>query len=262
MKNLQNLLFSNEDGIATITLNRSESLNDMPLRVLKEINLVLGKCKDRDDLRVVILTGSGRAFSSGANVFDFQEAVAKNTIDSLMEEMVDEVNKLVIGIREILKPVLAMVNGIAFGIGFDLLQACDIVFALKSAKFQVGFPRFGLIPDGGGTYFFPRNLPIQKANELIFATEPITAQKAFDLGLVNMVCEDYEDLKEKTREMALKLAKGSMGAFAMTKKLINEGLFHDLERHLMREKEVQVARSLSPDFAKGLAAVTEKIAPR
>ena len=261
MENLRDLLFSEKDGIATLTLNRARSMNSLTLELLKEINLALKECRRRDDIRVVILTGAGNAFSSGANIFGFEEALRENRIKSLVEEMVIEVNNLVIAVREILKPVLAMVNGFAFGAALDLLQACDFIFASKGAKFQVGFPRFGLIPDGGGTYFFSRKLGVQKANELIFAAEPISAQKAFDMGLVNSVCADNEELRAKTMETALRLAKGSAAAFAMTKKLINESTFKDLKEHLLREKNVQGERCMSPDFGEGLRALIEKREP-
>jgi 2-(1,2-epoxy-1,2-dihydrophenyl)acetyl-CoA isomerase len=249
------LLTDVADGVATLTLNRPDALNALN-RPLKEALLGAVRQVGRDPaVRVVVLTGAGRAFCSGQDLRDDGGPI------SLAEELRVRYNPLILGLRRLEKPVLAAVNGVAAGAGVSLALAADIRFASTDASFILAFGRIGLIPDSGLTWFLPRLVGPARAAELAFTTDPLTAAGAERLGVVNHVVDPAE-LMAATRALALRLASASPRALALTKRALNRSLDVALEEALDYEASLQGIAGSSVDHAEGLAAFREKRAAK
>jgi len=250
------VLLEKKNGIATITMNRPKVLNSLhPVVIDGLVNALLDVQKDTD-VRVVVLTGAGKAFCAGGDLPYIE------TIDNPVEgrEYINNAAKITSTIINMEKPVIAMVNGVAAGAGFNLALACDIIFCAKSARFAQSFVKVGLIPDCGGTYLLPRVVGLHKAKELMFTAELINADKARDLGIVNQVVDDAE-LKEITYKFAEKLANSAPIALALMKKILNQSDNLSLENELEMEAGLQCICLQTEDNKEGVRAFKEKRAP-
>ena len=182
MSNYTHLLFEKEGFVAKITLNRPEVLNSFNKVMAKETQDALNTCASDSSIRAVYLTGAGRAFCAGQ---DLEEAIdPNNAIDEIVR---NSYNPMIRAIREIEKPVICAVNGVAAGAGANLAFSCDITFACESANFIQSFSKIGLIPDSGGTYFLPRTVGMKKAMEILMLGDRFDAATASRLGIVNRV---------------------------------------------------------------------------
>ncbi len=224
--------------------------------MLLDLQVALDECGADKQIRAVLITGSGRAFCAGQ---DLAEAMSGG-ISDIQEHVRNCYNPVILKIRQLAKPVLCAVNGIATGAGANVALCCDIVFAARSATFTQGFSKIGLIPDSGGTYFLPRLVGLQRASALMMLGDKITAEQAMQMGMIYKVCED-ETLQEEAMASAIQLANMPTVGIGLTKILLNESLYNNLETQLEREGEMQVKAGSSQDFAEGVTAFLEKRKP-
>ena len=252
----QAVLLSKGSGIATITLNRPAAMNSMNKALVDELIATLTEVKDDQDVRVVILTGEGKAFCAGGDLFylaSLTEPIAAHRFISLAGQIIG----LIMGME---KPVIAMVNGVAAGAGFNIAMACDIVIAAKSVKFAQSFSKVGLVPDCGGFYLLPRVVGMHKAKELMFTADLIDAETALKLGVVNSVVEDAE-LAATVNKLAGRLAAGAPIALAFIKKMVNRSGGLDLASALAFEEDMQCICMQTADHQEGVQAFKEKRPP-
>lgn len=251
--------FGLSDGVATIKLNRPDLLNSFNIEMGWNVQDALKKCAENNDVRVVIITGAGRAFSAGQ---DLAEAVPKDQPLADLGKILDEnYNPTIKLIREIEKPVIAAVNGVAAGAGANLALACDIVVASEKASFVQAFSKIGLIPDSGGTYFLPRLIGFQKASALMMMGDKVSAQDAEKLGMVYKVFDESE-FSEKVKELAERIAKMPTRGLVLTKKALNLSMNNSLDDQLEVEKQLQVAAGNTSDYKEGVQAFLEKREPK
>jgi 2-(1,2-epoxy-1,2-dihydrophenyl)acetyl-CoA isomerase len=203
----------------------------------------------------VVLTGSGRAFSSGADITEFEPG----NMDP-GEHLRRGYNPLVTRIHALEKPVLAAINGVAAGAGLSLALACDLRYAAESARLVVAFVKIGLIPDAGLLYFLPRLIGPAKTLELSWTGDPVGAQEAYELGMLNKVVPDAQVVGH-TQEVAARLARGPRTAIALMKRAVNQTHELPLGRVVELEAHYQTVASRSPHFAEGVAAFREKRSP-
>jgi 2-(1,2-epoxy-1,2-dihydrophenyl)acetyl-CoA isomerase len=254
------LLTELHEGVQTITLNRPEPLNAVSLAMLAELGEVVKAAERDDQLKVLVLTGAGRAFSAGADVTEFPTSTSEGEareMPRLGEHLRTRVNPLILRIQALEKPVLAAVNGVAAGVGMSLALACDVRYAAESARFIQAFVNIGLVPDGGSTYFLPRLVGVGKALELAWTGSPVSAQEALELGIVTRILPDAE-LMGATQELAARLARGPATAIALMKRGFNQAHELPLERVLEMEAAYQEIASRTPAFAEGVTAFLEK----
>ncbi len=251
------VLHETADGVLTLTLNRPEALNSFNIE-MKEALLAALKDAARDrDVRVVVLTGAGRAFSAGQ---DLKERQAPGVTD-LGAELRARYNPIVLAMRKLDKPVIGAINGVAAGAGISVALACDIRFAADNASFIEVFARVGLVPDTGSSWLLPRLVGYAKAAEMMFTTDPVDATTAERIGLVNRVVP-AERLMTETGALAAKLAEAAPLALALAKRALNRALESGLEEQLEYEAQLQSIAGRSRDHAEGLAAFVEQRPPR
>jgi 2-(1,2-epoxy-1,2-dihydrophenyl)acetyl-CoA isomerase len=242
------------DGVATLTLNRPDSLNALNADMRREL-LAAVKSFARDEaVRAVILTGAGRGFCSGA---DLRAGSDERQFRRVLES---EYNPLMRAIRDLPKPVIAAVNGVAAGAGVSLGLACDLVYAAEDARFIQAFVRIGLVPDSGSTRTLVRALGRHRAAQLIFSGEPLSADEAHAAGLVNAVVPG-DDLVAAAQDAGARLAQAPTRAIGYAKRLINAAEDATLDESLRLEAGLQELAGRTQDHAEGVAAFAEKREP-
>jgi 2-(1,2-epoxy-1,2-dihydrophenyl)acetyl-CoA isomerase len=251
------LLVSLENGIKRITFNRPDRRNAADTEVLALLREAIEQSTE-DDSRVVILTGTGDAFCAGADL----QVTGDHDIKTkdVTEELRATVNKTILAMRALNKPIIARVHGAAAGVGCNYALACDLIYASDEARFGQVFVKIGLAPDGGGTYFLPRVVGYAKAFELMATGDMISAQEASALGLINRVVP-FAELDETVIQMASRLAASPTVAMAMIKQGLQYGQENDLASALDNEAVNQGNCFRSPDFAEGVHAFLEKRKP-
>jgi 2-(1,2-epoxy-1,2-dihydrophenyl)acetyl-CoA isomerase len=247
--------FSIQAGVATITFARPEVFNSMNHAMRQLILGHLDACAIDDEVRCVVLTGSGRAFCAGE---DLQEIVDPNG-PSLTEIISTGYNPMVERIRRMPKPVLAAVNGIAAGAGANIALACDITIATQSAAFTQAFSKIGLIPDSGGTWTLPRLVGLQRAAALMFLSDKISAEAA-SMGMIWKSVPDA-DFAIEVERVAGTLAKMPTQALALTKQALSVSFSNTFEQQLIVEDSLQTEASNTHDYQEGVAAFLEKRKP-
>jgi 2-(1,2-epoxy-1,2-dihydrophenyl)acetyl-CoA isomerase len=241
------------DGVATVTLNRPDKLNAFNETMHMELAQILDRIELDRAIRAVLLTGSGRGFCSGQ---DLSDRVGVNNLD--LGDTLDRLyNPLIRRLKNLNRPVVCAVNGVAAGAGANLALACDIVLAAKSASFVQAFIKIGLIPDVGGSYALPRLVGRARAMGLAMLGDSIDGEKAAEWGLVWQAYDD-DDLLPKATEMARHLAKQPTVALGLIKRAINEGSTNDLDQQLDLERELQREAGRTDDFKEGVAAFMER----
>jgi 2-(1,2-epoxy-1,2-dihydrophenyl)acetyl-CoA isomerase len=244
------------DRVATITLDRPDVLNAFDRALKDELLAALRKTAKDDEVRVVIVTGAGRAFSAGQ---DLRERAASSGAapTPLDQELRARYNPIVEAIHAMPKPVIAAVNGVAAGAGMSLALACDLRIASDQASFIEVFGRVGLVPDTGSTWFLPRLVGTAKALELMWTTDAVDAATALTLGLVNRVVP-ADGLMKEAHDLALRLASAAPLALALTKRAVQHALESGLTESLDYEASLQGIAGRSKDYAEGVAAFVEK----
>lgn len=247
------ILAERSGRVLTLTLNRPDALNSFTIE-MKEALLAALKDAARDkEVRVVVLTGAGRAFCAGQ---DLKERQGRG-VNDLGTELRTRYNPIILAMRRLEKPIVGAINGVAAGAGISLAMACDLNIASERASFIEAFTRVGLVPDTGSTWFLPRLVGYARAAEMMFTADPLDAQTAEKLGLVNRVVP-ADSLMDEANSMAAKLAAAAPLALALTKRAINRGLESSLEEALDYEAQLQSIAGRSADHREGIAAFVEK----
>jgi 2-(1,2-epoxy-1,2-dihydrophenyl)acetyl-CoA isomerase len=248
------------DGILTITLDRAEKLNAFAGHMRRDLGETLERAGSDDDVRVVVITGAGRAFCAGGDVAAMDEMMAREDADEFAR-MLGAGRRVVTAIREMVKPVVASINGVASGAGFNLALACDLRIAAESARFSQSFVKVGLHPDWGGTYFLPRIVPSNIACEMFFLGDAIDSARALALGLVNRVVPD-DQLAAETARLAERLRDAPPESIAAAKHAVYLSDRAELDEMLPYETEAQLRCFQTTDAREGVRAFLEKRAPR
>jgi 2-(1,2-epoxy-1,2-dihydrophenyl)acetyl-CoA isomerase len=253
----EHLIYSRDSGIATITINRPDKMNAFTPSMHRGMSEMINDAANDDGIKVLVITGTGRAFCVGADVKSLEEG-----FESQPRDLTGAARELLsVALVRMRKPVIAAVNGIAAGGGLDTACACDIRIASDRARFSSVFVRRGLVPTMGGTYFLPRLIGADRACELIWTGDLIDAREAERIGLVTRVVP-HEELGPAVEELALKLASGPPLAIAGAKRLIYRGLGQDLESALEEIMQEYAALSQTEDHREALRAFLEKREPR
>ncbi len=253
---MDSVLFEIKQGVAFITFNRPGKLNAFNRQMALLLQGMLDECRNNDEVRALYLTGSGTAFSAGQ---DLAEASAANG-PALAGILSEQFNPIVTRIRNMPKPVVAAVKGVAAGAGANIALSCDIVVAAASASFIQAFSKIGLIPDSGGTYLLPRLIGWQKASALMLLGEKVTADEAMDLGMVYKVFPDAT-FDEAAVRLVTTLAQMPTQALALTKEALNRSMTNNFEQQLQCEDELQSIAGRTDDYAEGVKAFLEKRKP-
>ena len=253
---MEPILFEIKEGVAKITFNNPDKYNAFYRKMALLFQDYLKNCQDNENIKSVYITGTGKAFSAGQ---DLAEAIDPNgpELTKIVSEHFNPIIKL---IRNLKKPVVAAVNGVAAGAGANIALACDIVIATKSASFIQAFSKIGLIPDSGGTYFLPRIIGFQKASALMMLGDKISATEAENLGMIYKAFED-DDFETESFKIAAKLATMPTFGLWLTKKALNETYQNNLDQQLNLEDELQTLAGNSYDYNEGVNAFLEKRKP-
>ena len=251
------ILFDVKDGVAIVTLNRPDKYNAFNKDMALALQSKLDECKNSSEIRAVLLTGSGKAFSAGQDLDEVSNP--DNGIDVTVI-LKDHFNPIIKKIRKLEKPVVAAVNGVAAGAGANIALCCDIVVAAKSASFIQAFSKIGLIPDSGGTYFVPRLIGWQKASALFMLGDKITAEEAEKMGMIYKVYEDAVFIAAAI-QLAETLAAMPTKGLAYTKEALNESLYNNYVEQLSREEYFQNQAGNTHDYNEGVQAFLQKRKP-
>jgi 2-(1,2-epoxy-1,2-dihydrophenyl)acetyl-CoA isomerase len=254
---MSSVLFTIEEGVGIITLNRPDKLNSFNLDMSQLLQQKLDECASLQTIRSVYLTGAGKGFSAGQ---DLAEAIDSNG-PGMQNIISEQYNPIITRIRNLPKPVIAAVNGVAAGAGANIALACDIVVAAQSASFIQAFSKIGLIPDSGGTYILPRLIGWQKASALMMLGEKVSAADALQMGMLFKVFND-ESFGAESKKIALTLAQMPTKGLAYTKHLLNYSMQNSLEQQLQLEDEFQRKAAHTSDFKEGVQAFLEKRLPQ
>jgi 2-(1,2-epoxy-1,2-dihydrophenyl)acetyl-CoA isomerase len=247
------VLTARNGGVLTLTLNRPDALNAFTVE-MKEALLAALKDAARDrEIRVVVLTGAGRAFSAGQDLKERQGP----DVNDLGTELRTRYNPIILAMRRLEKPIVGAINGVAAGAGISIALACDIVIASDKATFIEAFTRVGLVPDTGSSWFLPRLIGYARAAEMMFTADAVDAATAERIGLVNRVVP-ADDLAAEANSMAVKLAQSAPLALALAKRALNRALDSSLEDALDFEAQLQSVAGRSNDHGEGVAAFVEK----
>jgi enoyl-CoA hydratase/carnithine racemase len=244
------------DQILTITLDRADKLNAFAGHMRRDLGETLERAASDDDVRVIVITGAGRAFCAGGDVAAMDEMMEREDADEFAR-MLGAGRRVVTAIREMVKPVLASINGVASGAGFNLALACDLRIASESARFSQSFVKVGLHPDWGGTYFLPRIVPPNIACEMFFLGDAIDAERALALGLVNRVVPD-DQLETETQKLARRLHDAPPESIAAAKHAVYMSHHAELDEMLQYETEAQLRCFQTSDAREGVRAFLEK----
>lgn len=248
------------DHVGTITLNRPDVLNAFNEDVNPEFIAALKQAAKDPEIRVLVITGAGRAFSSGQDLGDLERKYVPGHVPSLGADLKKRYDPWVKLIRTMEKPVIASVNGVAAGAGCSLALACDLRIASEHAKFIEAFINVGLVPDSGSTWTLPRLVGLGRAMELCTTGRPVKADEALAIGLVNQVVP-AEELEAATAKMAARLASLPAKAVALTKRLLNESFERSLSDQLDAESFAQDTAGKTDDHFEGVTAFLQKRAP-
>ena len=256
----EHLIYNVDNLVATITLNRPETLNALTPSMRQSFASALELAENDDSVRVIVITGAGKGFCSGGDVKAMNEA-RKSPKASVLDDRVDPIrDRIVLALRDSTKPIIAAVNGAAAGAGMNIALACDIRIASDTAKFGETFAKRGLHPDWGGTYFLPRIVGMAKACELIWSGKMIQASEALELGIVSQL-ETPEALMTATLEMANSFSAGPPIAIRMAKRAMYRSMDSTLREALEFETYAQNTCSATLDAKEGIAAFVEKREP-
>lgn len=257
---MQHIMIENKDGVRTLTLNRPECLNAVNDTLSNEIIQAISESSADDEVRVIVITGSGRGFCAGLDLTDYANG---NQDDQSRHQKLDEmgwVGRQALGIVHCDKPVIAAINGIAAGAGLALALACDIRFMSSDARVTAGYIRRGLSPDAGMSYFLPRLVGQAKATELILTGRDIYSEEAERIGMVNGIFPD-ENFMEHVMNFAKELAAGPPIAMTLSKRLLAASPDTDLTTLLKQEYAFIKQCFGTKDVQEGIQAFTEKRKP-
>jgi 2-(1,2-epoxy-1,2-dihydrophenyl)acetyl-CoA isomerase len=249
------------DNVAVITLNRPAALNALTVTMGLEFRSAFNEALERG-ARAIILTGAGRAFCAGGDLREMQKIAAQEgRLEAFFDEPLKMLHDCILMIREMPVPVIAAVNGVAFGAGCNLALACDLVVVAASASFNEAFIKIGLSPDCGGTFILPRLVGMKRAAELLMTGDTVEAERAVELGMANAMWPD-EQLMDEAMRLALRLANAPTAAISRIKALLEQSVINDYRAQLELEHTAQIQSGQTKDFKEGVAAFMEKRPPK
>lgn len=260
---MSDLLYQVKNGVAYLTMNRPEMRNALSPDMRDNFRQRLGQIEANDEIRCIVIRGSGKHFLAGGDVKSFLE-FTKLEPEVRRERFINRIldlHPIMFAMRRLKKPILASVQGAAAGLGVSLALCCDLVMASEDAFFALSYTGIGGSPDGSATFHLPRVVGVKKAMEMALLGDRITAKEAAELGMINWVVPDAE-LKERTRELAERLAEGPTQAYAAVKRLILQSLNTSLEAQLQAEAEAFGGCASTADWVEGVTAFNEKRTPR
>jgi 2-(1,2-epoxy-1,2-dihydrophenyl)acetyl-CoA isomerase len=252
-----NVIWEQDGGVGRVTLNRPESLNAWTDEFGQELKRAITEAAAADSVRAVLITGAGRAFSSGADLKAGFDPHPDDGLPDIKKELHGLYHPIIAAVRRLEKPVVAAVNGPAVGIGASLAFACDLVLAAESAYFGLAFVNIGLMPDGGSTLFVPAAVGKARAFQMALLGERVPSDRALEWGLVNYVHPD-DRLMDEANALVEKLAAGPTRSYAASKSALNRMLYPDLDGQLDLEAELQHVLARTKDFQEGVSAFVEK----
>ena len=245
-----------KNQVAILTLNRPEKYHSFVKEMALALQSELDACNNDSNIRCIVITASGKAFCAGQ---DLSEAIDSNGPG--LKKIVDEhYNPIIRKIRNIEKPIIAAVNGVAAGAGASIALACDIVIAKKSAVFVQAFSKIGLIPDSAATFFLPRLIGVQKAAGLMMTGEPITAEDAHKIGMIYKYVDD-DKFDYEINLFSEKISKMPTKGLGLTKRLLNSSFNNNLEEQLTDELNAQIIAGKTNDYNEGVNAFLAKRKP-
>lgn len=251
------ILFSVESGVAYITMNRPDKLNSFNRPMALQLQAILDECASDENIRAIYLTGAGKGFCAGQDLAEVVDPEGPGMQRILSEHY----NPIVQRLREIQKPVVAAVNGVAAGAGANIAFACDIVVSKSSASFIQAFSKIGLIPDSGGTFTLPRLIGFQRASALMMLGDKVSATEALQMGMLYKVFED-EVFETESKKLAVQLATMPTKALGYIKQALNASATNTIQSQLALEDDLQQKASATADFKEGVDAFLAKRAPQ
>jgi 2-(1,2-epoxy-1,2-dihydrophenyl)acetyl-CoA isomerase len=254
---MSSILLKTENQIAFITLNRPVVFNSFNREMAFLMQDTLDICAKDDNIRAIVITGNGKAFCAGQDIGEITNPELNPGFRKILD---DHYNPIIKKIRNIEKPIIGAINGVAAGAGANIALACDIVLASENASFIQAFSKIGLIPDSAGTFFLPRLIGIQKATALMMLGDKVTATEAENLGMIYK-CFSSETFDDEVLKMAITLANMPTKALGLTKRLMNQSLTNNLEQQLQLESDLQIEASETNDYSEGVTAFVEKRKP-
>jgi 2-(1,2-epoxy-1,2-dihydrophenyl)acetyl-CoA isomerase len=253
---MSSILFEIKDAVAVIKLNRPEVFNSFNKEMAIALQNRLDECEENDAVRAIYIIGEGKAFCAGQ---DLQEVTDPNGPE-LTSIVRDHYNPIIERIRNIEKPIIGAVNGVAAGAGANIALACDICVAAESASFIQAFSKIGLIPDSGGTFTLPRLIGMQRATALMMLGDKVSAKDAEQMGMIYKAYSG-DDFLEESMNLAVKLSKMPTKGLGLTKRALNVSMISDLTTQLKTEEELQTMAGSTYDYNEGVAAFLEKRKP-
>ena len=251
------IIFSIESGVAFITMNRPDKLNSFNRPMALQLQAILDECASDENIRAIYLTGAGKGFCAGQDLAEVVDPEGPGMQRILSEHY----NPIVQRLREIQKPVVAAVNGVAAGAGANIAFACDVVVSKSSASFIQAFSKIGLIPDSGGTFTLPRLIGFQRASALMMLGDKISAAEALQMGMLYKIFEE-EVFETESKKLALQLATMPTKALGYIKQALNASATNDISAQLALEDELQQKAAATADFKEGVEAFLAKRAPQ
>jgi 2-(1,2-epoxy-1,2-dihydrophenyl)acetyl-CoA isomerase len=257
---MDELIVERDGNVEIITLNRPEVLNALTYGMVRGLGDLLEEAQFDDSVRAVVITGTGRAFSTGADLTG-KGSTREDAYKPLgMRITTFGYSRMITAMWSLEKPVIGAINGTAAGASCNFALSCDMIIAADTAKFIQVFVRRGLVADAGGTYFLPRLVGLPKAKELMFLGEDLTAAKALEIGLIYKVVP-AEKLMEESLELAQRLAKGPTRAIGMMKTMLNKSFESDILTALDREATLQGMATSTEDVVEGVTSFLAKRSP-
>jgi 2-(1,2-epoxy-1,2-dihydrophenyl)acetyl-CoA isomerase len=254
---MSSILSEIKNNIVFITLNRPEKFNAFNRDMALALQTILDECESNNNIRCVFITGAGKAFSAGQDLIEVIDTEGPGMKKILLEHY----NPIIIKIRNLNKPVVAAVNGVAAGAGANIALCCDVVVATQSASFIQAFSKIGLIPDSSGTFFLPRLIGMQKASAFMMLGDKISAEEAERIGMIYRIFPDTI-FKEEAEKIAVTLAELPTKGLAYTKQALNKSFEQNLEQQLQTEDDLQQKAAFTKDFGEGVSAFLEKRKPK
>lgn len=251
------ILLKIENNIAYITLNRPEVFNSFNREMALQLQSILDDCESDSHVRAIVLTGNGKAFCAGQ---DLKEVTSPELNPGFKKILEEHYNPIITRIRNIDKPIIGAINGVAAGAGANIALACDVVVAHEKVSFIQAFSLIGLIPDSAGTFFLPRLIGFQKASALAMLGDKVSAEEAERIGMIYKVIP-FETFEEEVNNLAIKMANMPTKALGLIKKSLNQSLTNNLEQQLALESKYQIEAASTEDYAEGVAAFIEKRKP-
>lgn len=256
----ENIIVEVDAGVETIRLNRPQAFNSLNDAIGEELEREIENCAKDPSIKVLVITGEGKAFCSGGDITFFKKYFDSDPSEPF-RQLIKRLNIVILTIRKMPKPVIAAINGAVGGAGFSLAAACDLRICASSVRFRQAYTSIGMTGDGGWSLLVPLLIGFGKATELLLLDPIFDAQQALQWGLVHQVVDDGE-LENKVKEIARKLATGPSTAFAIAKENLNQAMLGLLEKQLELERTGMVKASYTSDYLEGVHAFLEKRPPR